>query len=216
MKNYIVKRPNFPHAVKHTASKFSVDSSGALHLFRFNDEASTVYSSSEWLEISQIAEECNNSNQSFLNALEEHLKLIVSMRGIVEVSRNDTKYVIEGSCFTIVSSILNTKLWIGKNGPRLFFIANVISSEEDAIRDFRFCFGGAAKVGWEFNYEPIDLNGNLSIWGTCLANNKNIAGNSEENDLFWIVDIAMMAQSFVRTCERLNIKSPSNINPAPL
>jgi hypothetical protein len=97
---------------------------------------------------------------------------------------------------------------------------------EKAQAVFNFCFGGAKRVGWEFTYEPVDENV-MSIWGTLMTDKAlplAVRYGSSVSDSFrltqeghfWITDIGMMVQSFIRTCERYGIESPTNMTPAPL
>ena len=120
------------------------------------------------------------------------------------------------------------RFWLGINGPRLFFIVYVTGVSDKGARDaFAFCFGGAEKVGWDLNYEPIEDG--VSIWATCMTNrdlpltveNLQLKVNGEPapeltaEGAFWVNDIAMMVQSWVRTCERRSIANHP-LEPAPL
>ncbi len=135
-----------------------------------------------------------------------------------------TSYVLDGRTYSLTSGGAEYAFWIGINGPRLFFIAYVKDVEQDEARQaFSFCFGGAQKVGWEMNYEPLD-NG-VSIWASCMTDrNRPLSAGSPSpaeplqltaEGEFWATDIAMMVQSWVRTCERLKIRC-HDLEPAPL
>ncbi|MES2741373.1 MAG: hypothetical protein V4754_10540 [Pseudomonadota bacterium] len=157
---------------------------------------------------------------------------IVGMDGShPRVSMAPTSYVLDGRTYSLTSAGADYAFWIGINGPRLFFIAYVKDVQQEQARQaFSFCFGGAQKVGWEMNYEPLD-NG-VSIWASCMTDRNrplsqaHSSTSSEPNEPneplrltaegeFWVTDIAMMVQSWVRTCERLQIRC-HDMEPAPL
>jgi hypothetical protein len=170
--------------------------------------------------------------------------------GRVNVFSEHTEYVISGRVYKVESSFGSWSMWVGLNGPRIFYIAYIGCGAREARETFAFCFGGAEKVGWEFNYEPAaDLNGNfVSIWGSCMADMDRpmvvvdhdspirpylnasaespstlVSANANRRPAvvtpygeFWITDIALMVQSYIRTCERHGFKPPLNREPAPL
>lgn len=145
-----------------------------------------------------------------------------------DVESSVTTYVIEGRIFNVKTQLGTFPFWVGINGPRLFFIVNMKGlTVEEAQRHFGFCFGGAEKIGWNTVYQPM-YNGGISIWSTCttdrelpLASHDNTYSHGQpipnltEEGLFWATDIAMMVQSWIRTCEREKLKC-SDILPAPL
>lgn len=163
------------------------------------------------------------------SALAEVCRRIVCTDGMLAtVEVKPTNYVLDGRTFVVRTSSGDYPFWLGVNGPRLFFIAYVTGVDAEAAqREFAFCFGGAAKVGWEMNYEPIE-NG-VSIWATCMTDrtlplvieDKNVTINNgrkgvlTQEGAFWVNDIAMMVQSWVRTCERKSIRR-HEMEPAPL
>lgn len=152
---------------------------------------------------------------------------VVAMLGdFAEVDSKPTAYVIEGRIFNVTTKLGRFTFWVGINGPRLFFIVNMKNiSVEEAEKTFSFCFGGAEKVGWNTNYQPM-YNG-VSIWSTCTTDRDRalsilrdesadpIAVELTEEGLFWVTDIAMMVQSWIRTCERTKMVC-HDIDPAPL
>lgn len=173
-----------------------------------------------------------SSASTFIDELKKSFELIVCTNGsLAKVDAIKTNYVIPGCLFKIKSNKSDYLIWFGLNGPRLFYITYLPMSKEKALDSFKFCFGGAEKVGWQFNYEPIEGLSSTSIWGTCMTNTekslidsnfnsdfspRSVKSEITEYGIFWVTDIAMMAQSFVRTCERLGVSSLNQINPAPL
>ena len=158
------------------------------------------------------------SYNSFYAELEGACARIVSASGdLVEVDMKKTEYVLPGHTVEITTKHGSSfPFWVGVNGPRIFFIAYVTAEPTEAKNAFQFCFGGAQKVGWEMNYEGI--NSGTSIWATVMTDKTRplIAGSElTDEGHFWATDIAMMVQSWVRTCERLNIKR-HELDPAPL
>jgi hypothetical protein len=182
---------------------------------------------------------------AFLDRLRECLGRVVSMDGQrVTITETPTEYVIGGRIYHVKSSFGTWPTWVGLNGPRIFYIAYATAKANEAKDAFAFCFGGAEKVGWEFNYEPsADMNGDfVSLWGTCMTDgDKPLAFMDKDVPIsaaplgsgpihgiktrppsvtaygdFWVTDIAMMVQSYIRTCERLNFRAPTNRLPAPL
>lgn len=153
---------------------------------------------------------------------------VVAMLGdLAEVESTVTSYVVEGRVYNVKTQLGTYTFWVGINGPRLFFIVNMKGLDvKDAKEHFEFCFGGAEKVGWNTVYQPM-YNG-VSIWSTCTTDkarplaehtnryieNKPVADLTEEG-LFWATDIAMMVQSWIRTCERSKLHC-HDIPPAPL
>lgn len=157
---------------------------------------------------------------------------IISMDGNppTDVTARSTIYVVDGRIYTIRTGKGNFAFWLGINGPRLFFIVYIEGLQPDRAKEaFSFCFGGAEKVGWHVNYEPIPDG--VSIWATCftdpskpLAAALENAGRGLSNEPiykltddghFWATDIAMMAQSWIRTSER-NGLACHELEPAPL
>lgn len=147
---------------------------------------------------------------------------------LAKIEVKSTDYVLDGRTFSVQTSAGEFPFWVGVNGPRLFFIAYISGADAQLAKEqFAFCFGGAAKVGWEMNYEPID--GGVSIWATCMTDralplvledaNKIVDFKAKasltQEGAFWVNDIAMMVQSWVRTCERKNIQR-HELEPAPL
>lgn len=136
---------------------------------------------------------------------------IVAMSGErVTVSSKEAGSILDGRMFTVLTENGAFPFWLGINGPRLFFIAAMADLDEARARDvFRFCFGGAEKVGWQVNYQEVE--GGVSIWATCMTS----AALPLTLNGFWGRDIALMVQSWVRTCEREQIRR-HKLDPAPL
>jgi hypothetical protein len=173
----------------------------------------------------------NRKSAALFDGLLAVCKRIVASDGSVPaVSMRETSYVLNGHTYTLQTTKGEFSFWFGANGPRLFFIAYVAGLDaEKAKADFAFCFGGAAKVGWQMNYEPIDAG--VSIWATCMTDEGRALVQAKENctvglsgeqmyeltdyGTFWVTDIAMMVQSWVRTSERCGI-SCHDMEPAPL
>ncbi|WP_050476274.1 hypothetical protein [Herbaspirillum rhizosphaerae] len=127
---------------------------------------------------------------------------------------------IYGANYHIFMEQFQMRFWVGINVKRLSTIYFVkVDSEQqvdELARIFRFTFGGAAKVGYETNFEYAEIDGEkiVSIWSTAMADNA-ILGNPAEQ-LFWVQDIAMMTQSVIRTAVRHNIRLYTNTEPGPL
>lgn len=149
---------------------------------------------------------------------------------LASVEMSKTMFVLDGRTFNIRTGTNTFRFWFGANGPRLFFIAYMRELDPARAREaFAFCFGGAAKVGWELNYEPIE-NG-VSIWATCMTEKAaplvqvrpgvtRGLSNDETFEItadghFWATDVAMMVQSWIRTSERLGFAC-HEMEPAPL
>ena len=173
----------------------------------------------------------SEQNRPFYDEVLAGCSRIVATSGELAEARMATSaYVLPGMSYQIHTSTGVFRFWLGINGPRLFFIVYVKGIDADRAREaFSFCFGGAKKVGWEVNYEPLD-NG-VSVWATCMTDRSipmlekslhNTRGVNRDPVLFlaeygqfWATDIAMMVQSWVRTSERLGIECHDK-EPAPL
>lgn len=102
----------------------------------------------------------------FLNALAERSALIVGHSGRpVHVASRRTDYVIPGVLIAISDGDHSNHAWIGVNERRLFYIQRFRLDAASLERVFHFCFGGATKVGWTFNFEPVG-DEEVSVWGT--------------------------------------------------
>ena len=163
--------------------------------------------------------------------LERLLGKLVCMDGSnANIAASKTNYVVGGYTYIVELPGKRYAFWFGINGHRLFYITYVAIEQAAAKAAFKFCIGGAGKVGWEFNFEPTGQEGILAIWGSCMTDqNKPLATLSEsvrvngaprvevtDHGRYWMTDVAMMTQSFVRTSERLNFVCPNSILPAPL
>lgn len=160
----------------------------------------------------------------FFDRVEDKLKKSRSTTGGVSLKRRATSFVLEGEEFTLEPSTVGVSgigitFWLGINETRLFFISYVQRPAEESKEAFRFCFGGACKVGWEFSYEPLnrEMVDGCSIWGTCMSQEPLVdaEGTLTSAGHFWATDIAMMAQSMLRTAERNSIHC-MDIPPEPL
>ena len=171
--------------------------------------------------------------EAFLNTVASLLQKIVCTDGsLAVVSRRRTDYVAAGCHFEVCTPVGKYPLWLGINGPRLFFITYVSVAAEEAREKFSFCFGNAGKIGWDFNYETSLRSDFVSIWGTCMTDvdkqfaapslttfvgeNRTAEAEITDHGRFWATDIALMVQSFVRVCERHALSAPEGIDPAPL
>ena len=127
---------------------------------------------------------------------------------------------IFGANYELSMDEFRMRMWIGINVKRLsviYFVAVSAESELAKIeKSFHFTFAGAAKLGYDTNFQYVDLGSEklISIWTTVTADNV-ILGNPAEQ-LFWIQDVAMMTQSFIRTAVRDNIQINTLTEPGPL
>lgn len=167
----------------------------------------------------------------FLLGCEHRFALVVGHNSeSVSCTSCVTHYVIPGREFNLNDGADSLVFWVGLNGGRIFFISRFVGKPEELKAAFLFSFGGAAKIGWDFHYEPVTLEGHeTSIWGTVDTGKAltEIVGERERshelhpadrltNDgCFWVNDIAMMLQSLLRTSQRHGIKNSSS-SPAPL
>ncbi len=112
------------------------------------------------------------------------------------------------------------RMWIGINVKRLSVIYFLKATGEADAADFehklRFTFGGAAKLGYDTNFQYVELGDEkiVSVWTTVMAD-QAILGNPAEQ-LFWMQDVAMMTQSVVRTAVRDGIDLYTTTEPGPL
>jgi hypothetical protein len=164
--------------------------------------------------------------RTFCDAVERSSRKIKSWSGeAAKVQARGSDYVIEGCLIELMSDKGSFPFWVGLNVGRIFFIAWVSGVDTERAREaFSFCFGGAQKVGWSVFYEPVGGQGveGVSAWATCETKDGPLAqaradGRWEltEAGEFWSTDVAMMAQSWMRVCEREGIaRHPQD--PAPL
>jgi len=127
---------------------------------------------------------------------------------------------IFGANYDIRLDDVKMRMWIGINVKRLsviYFVKVADAAAVDTIKEkFHFTFAGAAKLGYDTHYQFADINGEcfVSIWSTVMAD-RVILGNPSEQ-LFWIQDVAMMTQSFMRTAVRERLDAYTSIEPGPL
>lgn len=141
---------------------------------------------------------------------------VVQRASTVHGGRKD----IFGANYEIRLDGFKMRMWIGINVKRLSVIYFVNAADASAVElikeKFHFTFAGAAKLGYDtnFQYAEIDDERFVSIWSTVMAD-KVILGNPSEQ-LFWIQDVAMMTQSFIRTAVRERLDAYTSIEPGPL
>lgn len=127
---------------------------------------------------------------------------------------------IFGANYELSLDDFRMRMWIGINVRRLsviYFVKTESEADVKKLEDkFRFTFGGAAKLGYETNYQYVDVSGEklVSIWSTVMAE-RVILGDPAEQ-LFWVQDVAMMTQSFIRTAVRENFQIYTATEPGPL
>ncbi|KFI07975.1 hypothetical protein [Massilia sp. BSC265] len=141
---------------------------------------------------------------------------VVQRASTVHGGRKD----IFGANYEIRLGEFKMRMWVGINVKRLSVIYFVNAADESAVdfyeEKFHFTFAGAAKLGYDTNFQYAEINGErfVSIWSTVMAD-KVILGNPSEQ-LFWIQDVAMMTQSFIRTAVRERLDAYTSIEPGPL
>lgn len=127
---------------------------------------------------------------------------------------------IYGANYELWLDQLRIRMWIGINVRRLSVIYFARASGiDDALafeEKFRFTFRGAQKLGYETNFQYVEIDGEklVSIWTTVMSEN-GILGNPSEQ-LFWMQDVAMMTQSLIRTAVREDIQFNTSNEPGPL
>lgn len=127
---------------------------------------------------------------------------------------------IYGANYDVWLETFRMRMWVGINVKRLsviYFAQADSPADEARFRDlFRFTFGGASKLGYDTNFQYVEIDGEkvVSIWSTVMADSA-ILGNPAEQ-LFWIQDVAMMTQSLARTAVREGIDFNTKTEPGPL
>lgn len=127
---------------------------------------------------------------------------------------------IFGANYEISLDDFKMRMWIGINVKRInviyFVSANDASMVDTCKEAFHFTFAGAAKLGYDTNYQYAVVGNErlVSIWSTVMADTVVLGNPSEQ--LFWIQDIAMMTQSFIRTAVREQLQPYTQIEPGPL
>lgn len=157
----------------------------------------------------------------FVNAIAHRFGRIIGWSGKpVLVNSTTTQYVIPGVLITVAEGDVSVPVWIGVNGGRIFYILRMKERADRCESAFRFAFGGAAKVGWSFLYEPI-ADDETSVWGTAETVATFVSGVKDgflsltSEGEFWVNDIAMMMQSAVRTIQRERLAVAAAL-PEPL
>lgn len=179
------------------------------------------------------------NTQALLNKtdvfLEKRVVASLSMIEVPQVKRGHTLQVgvlerartihggrkdIYGANYELTMDAFSMRLWIGINVKRLsviYFIKANAPDDVERIREiFRFTFAGAGKLGYETNFQYVEIDGEplISIWSTVMADNV-ILGNPAEQ-LFWTQDIAMLTQSVARTAVRHQLELKTTAEPGPL
>lgn len=127
---------------------------------------------------------------------------------------------IFGANYEISLDEFRMRMWIGINVKRLSVIYFIKANDETDVENckdkFYFTFAGAAKLGYDTNFQYAVIDGErlISIWSTVMAD-KVVLGNPAEQ-LFWMQDVAMMTQSFIRTAVREQLQPYTQIEPGPL
>jgi len=141
---------------------------------------------------------------------------VVERENTIHGGRKD----IFGANYEISLDDFRMRMWIGINVKRLSVIYFVRAEDENDVDIFKkklhFTFAGASKLGYDTNFQYADIDGErfVSIWSTVMAD-KVVLGNPAEQ-LFWIQDVAMMTQSFIRTVVREQLQAYTQIEPGPL
>ncbi len=136
------------------------------------------------------------------------------------ITVQETRYVVPGALITVKDGSTSVPVWIGVNGPRIFYILRMGEAADRCEAVFRFAFGGAAKVGWSFLYEPLSGT-ETSVWGTAETGHQFVSGTKERSMVmtqegeFWINDLSLMMLSALRTIQRESLIVSPNF-PEPL
>ncbi len=141
---------------------------------------------------------------------------VVQRESTVHGGRKD----IFGANYEIRLDDFKMRMWIGMNVKRLSVIYFVNAADASAVQlcqeKFHFTFAGAGKLGYDTNFQYAEIGDEriVSIWSTVMAD-KVILGNPAEQ-LFWIQDVAMMTQSFIRTAVREQLDAYTRTEPGPI
>jgi len=167
--------------------------------------------------------------------LEKQVVASLSMIEVPQVKRGHTLQVsvlerastihggrkdIYGANYELAMDAFKMRMWIGINVKRLsviYFVKTDGPQDVERLQDiFRFTFAGASKLGYETNFQHVDIDGEqlVSVWSTVMAENV-ILGNPAEQ-LFWTQDIAMLTQSIARTAVRHQLDLNTTAEPGPL
>lgn len=167
--------------------------------------------------------------------LEKQIVASLSMIEVPQVKRGHTVQVsvlerartihggrkdIYGANYELSLDAFRMRMWIGINVKRLsviyFFKAEEAESVDMLKEALHFTFSGASKLGYETNYQYVEVDGEklISVWSTVMADNV-ILGNPAEQ-LFWTQDIAMLTQSVARTAVRHRLDLNTIVEPGPL
>lgn len=166
----------------------------------------------------------------FLTTVVERCRRILGhSESQVRIEYRRTDYVIPGVLMTMTDCGHANRVWLGANENRLFYIQRFALLPAEAKRLFQFCFEGASKVGWAFNFEPAG-DAQVSVWGTVhpdvILTEPTGATLREQTGLmvpllrltadgaFWVNDVALMLQSSIRVAQR-NVVYDGEA-PAPL
>ena len=160
----------------------------------------------------------------FINAMIARFGRIIGTSGNpVTVTAAPSNYVVPGADIVVADGGASVPVWIGVNCGRIIFIVRLAEKPDRCREVFEFAFGGAAKVGWSFHYEPTQSGEDTSVWGTVETNSLFVEGrhdtipgpNLTRDGAFWANDTALMMQSAIRTIQRENV-TLSTMMPEPL
>jgi hypothetical protein len=167
--------------------------------------------------------------------LEKQIVASLSMIEVPQVKRGHTLLVsvlerartihggrkdIYGANYELRLDSFRMRMWIGINVKRLSVIYFIKASGPESVEELKqalhFTFSGASKLGYETNYQYVEVDGEklISVWSTVMADNV-ILGNPAEQ-LFWTQDIAMLTQSVARTAVRHQLDLNTIAEPGPL
>lgn len=109
------------------------------------------------------------------------------------------------------------RLWCGVNVSRIIVIYFMRNPRAEAAsgrfvarlrRIFAFSLGGAEKIGYGVNYEPVPARrGLVSVWVGVSASADLLTDSAAK--LFWAQDVAMMTESVLRTA----LRHPEDVLP---
>lgn len=110
------------------------------------------------------------------------------------------------------------RFWCGINVSRIFFVIRAPCPVQRAKKVLGYCFGGAQSVGWRVGYEKSSDGCLISAvrWveePLAIAKSDGAPALSGAG-MFWAGDTALMAQSWVKGCQRHGLE-PHPSDPAP-
>lgn len=156
----------------------------------------------------------------FFAAVLTALRRIKSLDGSgVAVSAVETSYVIDGFTYRLQPSEGEAiTLWVGLNGPRIYFVATLDMDQRDAESVLEVENTWRKFDGWLFQYSPIDMDeSGCALKVRCVLTEPPVdaQGRLTETGLMHAVEVASLAQDLVRDFELYNIGSHPGLAPAP-